>query len=184
MPQQRQHLRSNEYDMQYLPDANSDCLSSDASEAQDGHQLTPTMTTLILRNVPSNMTRDMLIELLDAQGYALKYDFVYVPIDFSCQTGLGYAFVNLVSATDALEFWAHFNGFNQWATPSAKVCALNWSSPIQGLTAHVDRYKNSPVMHETVPDEWKPAIFFNGERLCFPPATKSIRAPKIRNNKA
>ena len=30
--------------------------------------------------------------------------------------------------------------------------------------AHVERYKNSPVMHKSVPDEYKPAIFKDGVR--------------------
>merc|ERR1719261_987910 len=138
-------------------------------------------TTVILRNLPNNYTRGMLLDLLDDEGFAQKYDFIYIPVDFSTQAGLGYAFVNLVSPNDALAFWAHFEGFRQWSLPSEKVCTLNWSSPIQGLTAHVERYKNSPVMHEAVPDEWKPVLYFGGERVVFPPPTKAIKAPKIRN---
>ena len=30
--------------------------------------------------------------------------------------------------------------------------------------AHVERYKNSPVMHKSVPDEYKPVIFADGVR--------------------
>ena len=33
---------------------------------------------------------------------------------------------------------------------------MNWSHPYQGLDAHIERYRNSPVMHEDVPDEYKP----------------------------
>lgn len=141
-------------------------------------------TTVILRNLPNNYTRGMLLDLLDSEGFARKYDFVYIPVDFSTQAGLGYAFVNLVSPSDALAFWAHFEGFRRWSLPSEKVCTLNWSSPIQGLAPHVERYRNSPVMHEAVPDEWKPAIYFHGERVVFPPPTKALKAPKIRSNKA
>jgi hypothetical protein len=141
-------------------------------------------TTVILRNLPNNYTRGMLLDLLDSEGFAQKYDFIYIPVDFSTQAGLGYAFVNLISASDALAFWAHFEGFRQWSLPSEKVCTLNWSSPIQGLAPHMERYRNSPVMHEAVPDEWKPAIYFRGERVVFPPPTKVLKAPKIRSNKA
>lgn len=138
-------------------------------------------TTVILRNLPNNYTRQMLQELIDSEGFECKYDFVYIPVDFGSQAGLGYAFINLVSPEVATEFWEHFEGFRRWCLPSEKVCTLNWSSPIQGFAAHVERYRNSPVMHEAVPDEWKPVILLNGERLEFPPPTKAIKAPKIRN---
>ena len=41
---------------------------------------------------------------------------------------------------------------NQRATSSTerlalKVCRVTWSGPHQGLAAHVERYRNSPVMH-------------------------------------
>ena len=30
----------------------------------------------------------------------------------------------------------------------SQVCEVSWSGPKQGFKAHVDRYKNSPVMHK------------------------------------
>lgn len=138
-------------------------------------------TTVIIRNLPNNYTRTMLLQLVDAEGFQNRYDFVYLPIDFGSQAGLGYAFVNLLTPDDAQEFWAHFEGFRGWCVPSDKVCALNWSQPIQGLSSHLERYRNSPVMHETVPDAWKPVLYYRGKRVQFPPPTKPIKAPKIRN---
>jgi hypothetical protein len=138
-------------------------------------------TTVIVRNLPNNYTRTMLLQLIDTEGFRDRYDFVYLPIDFASQAGLGYAFVNLLTPVDAQAFWSHFEGFQDWCVPSDKVCALNWSQPIQGLSSHVERYRNSPVMHETVPDDWKPVLYYGGKRVQFPPPTKSIKAPKIRN---
>ena len=31
-----------------------------------------------------------------------------------------------------------------------QVCQVSWSGPKQGRKAHVDRYKNSPVMHKSL----------------------------------
>ena len=39
-------------------------------------------TTVMLRNLPNDYTREMLLALLDTQGFANSYDFVYMPIDF------------------------------------------------------------------------------------------------------
>lgn len=138
-------------------------------------------TTVMLRNLPNNYTRAMLLTLVEAEGFAGKYDFVYLPIDFGSQAGLGYTFINFVTPGDALRCFAVFEGFSNWVLPSDKVCSVTWGMPHQGLQSHIERYRNSPVMHESIPDEWKPAVFCNGRRLVFPPPTKVIQAPKIRH---
>jgi hypothetical protein len=137
-------------------------------------------TTVMLRNLPNNYTRAMLLDLIDSEGYAKKYDFMYLPIDFNSKASLGYAFVNFTSPSVAQQFRARFHGFSNWILPSRKVCIVNWSGPHQGLEAHVERYRNSPVMHEAVPDIYKPVLFVDGKRATFPPPTKKLRAPRIR----
>eukprot|EP00913_Durusdinium_trenchii_P000434 g397.t1 len=104
-------------------------------------------TTVMLRNLPNNYTREMFLQLLDEQGMKGLYDFVT------------------------------FHGFSDWALPTAKVCEVRWSGPHQGLRAHVDRYRNSPVMHKSVPDDYKPMIFKDGVRKAFPRPTKKVKAP-------
>jgi len=135
-------------------------------------------TTLMMRNLPNNYTRDMLLEMLDAGGFSGLYDFVYLPCDFGRNANLGYAFVNLVAEDHTEAFWDTFDGFSQWSLPTAKVCEISWGGPHQGFKAHVDRYKNSPVMHESVPDEYKPVIFANGVRKPFPSPNRKIKSPK------
>lgn len=137
-------------------------------------------TTVMLKNIPNNYTRSMLLNLMDMWGFAGLYDFVYLPVDFTSQAGLGYAFVNLVRPDVVGRFWHTFNGFRQWELPTSKVCEVTWSGPFQGLRAHVERYKNSPIMHSSVPDEYKPIILTNGVRTPFPPPTKALKLPKGR----
>ena len=82
-------------------------------------------------------------------------------------------------------FWESFDGFKRWSLPSAKaktaesalfsgslgdgslqllepreVCRVSWSGPHQGLAAHVERYRNSPVMHRpgTLEHRWQRGI--------------------------
>eukprot|EP00928_Gymnodinium_smaydae_P067425 TRINITY_DN5038_c0_g1_i1.p1 TRINITY_DN5038_c0_g1~~TRINITY_DN5038_c0_g1_i1.p1 ORF type:complete len:333 (+),score=46.18 TRINITY_DN5038_c0_g1_i1:25-1023(+) len=139
-------------------------------------------TTLMLRNLPNNYTCSMLVEMLDAEGFANKYDFVYLPMDFTTKACLGYAFVNLVDSLDALHFWAIFDGFTRWLIPSKKTCFVSWSDPHQGLQANIDRYKNSPVMHESVPEEYKPRLLRDGVQVPFPAATRKVRVPRLRRH--
>jgi hypothetical protein len=140
-------------------------------------------TTVMLRNMPKNYTRDMLIELVYEMGFDGAYDFIYMPIDFSSQVGLGYAFINFTCAEKAQLSFHTFEGFSDWKVPSDNMCTVNWSDPCQGLEAHIERYRNSPVMHQSIVDEWKPALFSNGKRVTFPPPTKTIKMPKIRQLK-
>jgi len=138
-------------------------------------------TTVLLRNLPRDFTRARLVELLEDEGFDGTFDFVYVPIDFSSEASLGYAFVNFVSAGDVRRCWEIFDGLLEWGLEcEGKACEVMWAEPCQGLAAHVERYRSSPVMHATVPDEWKPAIFQDGVRVPFPPPSKSVSAPKAR----
>lgn len=139
-------------------------------------------TTVMIRNMPNNYTLSMFLDLVDSMGFAGLYNFAYLPIDFQSQAGLGYAFVNFIRVSDAQSCFTHLEGFSAWKVPSDKVCTVTWSSPTQGFEEHVERYRNSPVMHHSIPEEWKPVLFHQGMRVPFPPPTKAIKTPKIRVN--
>jgi hypothetical protein len=122
----------------------------------------------------------MLIALLDEQGFAGCYNLVYVPMDFQTQVSLGYAFINLFENNEAERLYKHFVGFTAWPQVSEKVGAMSWGD-LDGLQAHVERYRNSPVQHASVPDKFKPALFDrDGERVEFPAPTKHIRPPRFK----
>ena len=51
----------------------------------------------------------------------------------------------------ASAFLATFHGFQNWKGSSRKTCEAVWSQArFQGLRRHIERYRNSPVMHEDV----------------------------------
>mmetsp|Transcript_47485 Transcript_47485/g.101574 ORF Transcript_47485/g.101574 Transcript_47485/m.101574 type:complete len:423 (+) Transcript_47485:100-1368(+) len=139
-------------------------------------------TTVMLRNIPNRYTQGSLLSLIDDNGFKGSYDFVYLPMDFRNGVNLGYAFVNLLKHEDALKLMEFFQGFSRWSFDSVKVCEVSWAHPHQGLEEHIERYKNSPVMHPTMPDDYKPMVFKDGVRTSFPKPTKAIRAPKLRPN--
>jgi len=132
----------------------------------------------MMRNVPSNYTRDRLKDLLDAQGFFGRYDFLYFPTDFRTASPLGFAFVNLVSPADCAIFRAHFGGFRQWGVRSAKVCNVSWASADQqGLEANIERYRNSSVMHGSVADLHRPLYLVGGVPDKFPRKSKRLWPP-------
>lgn len=135
-------------------------------------------TTVMLRNLPNNYTRHMLLNMIDSEGFAGRYDFLYLPIDFKTHAALGYAFLNLITPEDAERVHQRLNGFTRWVLPSSKVCSISWSQPHQGLEAHIARYRSSPLMHAAVPDSYRPILFKNGIRVPFPAPTKNIKPPR------
>lgn len=162
-----------------------DCVA----EGEQGEHLTGVpvpewRTTIMLRNLPSTLQRDTLAQLLDNMGFYGQYDLVYIPVDFSTGSGLGYAFINAIAPCVIPNLWQALDGFSSWPIDGDSICSVSWSDPHQGLSAHLERYQNSPVMHPDVPDEWKPALFMHGVRVDFPPPTKKIKAPKVRSKKS
>jgi len=149
----------------------SNCLdgcSSVCSEAE-------VQTTLKLTGLSVTATRSSLLELVDSQGLAGEYDFVYLPADFkSIGRGLGYAFVNFVSEESAL------TALRLLATSAAMD--VRWSDT-QGLDTYIERFRNSPLMHDDVLDEAKPVVFRQGVRVAFPPPTRAITRPHMRRTR-
>eukprot|EP00425_Heterocapsa_triquetra_P033342 CAMPEP_0195100958 /NCGR_PEP_ID=MMETSP0448-20130528/64831_1 /TAXON_ID=66468 /ORGANISM="Heterocapsa triquestra, Strain CCMP 448" /LENGTH=239 /DNA_ID=CAMNT_0040136195 /DNA_START=61 /DNA_END=780 /DNA_ORIENTATION=+ len=151
-----------------------------ATQVQQAMPPTDDRTTIMLRNLPNNYTRDMFLEMLDAEGFDGRYDFVYLPIDFKTKAGVGYAFVNAVDNATAQELWTTFEGYNKWVLPTSKKCYVSWSNPnLQGARKNVQRWRNSSVMHGGVPDEYKPCIFKDGVRAKFPRASRALKPPRF-----
>jgi hypothetical protein len=149
----------------------------ETAKGANGH----TRTTVMLRNLPPEYTRDMVIKMLDSERFACLYDFVYMPMNLRTMASFGYCFVNLVSPVVADQCRSVFQGLSNWGdVQSDKVCDVLWSAEQQGLSANIERYRNSPVMHEAVAEECKPAVFANGVRVAFPAPTKRLREPRIR----
>jgi len=130
-------------------------------------------TTVAIRSIPPHLTRDQLVQYLDALGFAGRYDFLYLPIDFAKRQNFGYAFVNLTSPEQAQRIFAELGGAG-WGEHGQGHAVVGWSLT-QGLELHVERYRNSPVMHEGMPDECKPIVLEGGVRASFPLPTKKVQ---------
>jgi hypothetical protein len=154
--------------------------SNSSPGVQQTQEVDEGQATLMLRNIPNGYSRVMLLELLNNVGLLGTYDLVYVPWDFNRLAGLGYSFVNFTTSSNAARAKQILQGFSAWKVASQKVCEVVYGGPLQGLNAHIEHYRNTPVMHKSVPECYKPLLFKNGERQPFPAPTKSIRAPRVR----
>jgi len=143
------------------------------------HEAGVSRTTVMLRDLPERFTREALLALIDSAGFTGKYCFVYLPMAFDTGASLGYAFIDLNTPHHAESFVQHFAALESLG-PNHSSCKVSWNNKHHGLEQHIERYRNSPVMHSTVPDGWKPVIFLDGVRVPFPSPTKSVRPPKFR----
>jgi len=128
-------------------------------------------TTLVLRKLPKNVTRTALLEMLDEAGMQGLYDFVYLPVDFKKGKVFGYAIVNFTT-----------NHFAEQASFDFEGAGVNidWSDSHQGFNELIQRYRDSPIMHPSMPETSKPLIFSNGLVVPFPGAAKKF--PPLAKN--
>eukprot|EP00727_Mastigamoeba_balamuthi_P006094 m51a1_g2103 hypothetical protein (634) ;mRNA; f:1600336-1604250 len=96
-------------------------------------------TTVMLRCLPPQLTRDELVRMLGAH-HAGTFDVVYMPLDAQRRGNLGYAFVNLVSAEFVRPLVDEFDGLRWERFGSALVCAVSMSRG-QGLRRFVCEFQ-------------------------------------------
>lgn len=147
-----------------------DYVTDDEAEAKQ-------FTSVTLRHLLSILTRAELLALLDKCGLRGALRFLYLPMDFAKKTNLTYAHVVFDTYEAAV--------LCQQKLPQVMHTEVVWASrkfqgtAFEATDENVERYRNSPVMHETVDDCFRPMIFGEGgERLPFPPPTKKIRKPR------
>jgi len=138
----------------------SACSFSDDDENNDNMSIT-------LRNIPTAFTRAALVELLDKHGLNGEYNMVCLPIDRFRKKARGFAFVNFESHEGAKRCMSIFQGFQKWGTPSAKVCAVEWSQKKGDLQSKVLAYGSGAILRSDVPEEFKPALFRKGVQVPY-----------------
>ncbi|KAM6554764.1 hypothetical protein CsatB_015526 [Cannabis sativa] len=123
-------------------------------------------TTLMIKNVPSRYTREMLIEFVDNfcklendddhHHIYSAYDFLYLPMDFRRKLNKGYAFVNFTDARAALKFWEAMDHKKWDYFRSPKIRQIVHAT-IQGREALERRFRKSEFCCEF--EEYLPISF-------------------------
>jgi len=144
-----------------------------AAQPQPASHGNEARTTLVLRNLPPNFTRDCLARMLCEAGFHGCFDFAYLPSNFKRGVVFGYAVVNFAMTADAQEALAHFDGFSV----AERAISCEWSSSVQGQSALVEKYRNSNVMHESIAEIHRPLLFVDGFIAAFPAPTQNLKPP-------
>ncbi|KAH7860262.1 hypothetical protein Vadar_011337 [Vaccinium darrowii] len=136
-------------------------------------------TTVMIKNIPNQYRRHMLLEFLDDlclelnqknsgfesnPPFRVEYDFLYLPMDFRNHNNLGYAFVNFTCSMAATmvreelcDFkWGVFKDIRGAICRSSKVCEITWAR-IQGKVELVKRFRNSQFVCREM--EYLPVVF-------------------------
>jgi hypothetical protein len=141
--------------------------------------------TLILENLPMELTQCDLIQILDEEGFHSLYDFLFLPASTRTGKSSCRAVINFPRHSHALLLAAHYHGRVSWGAAESwqkSGCRVKWSFPLQGLPELLERYRNDVTMHESIPDHLQPALFSNGWRIPMPAPTRHIRPPQDDNN--
>ncbi|XAR62619.1 hypothetical protein NMG60_11017450 [Bertholletia excelsa] len=131
-------------------EAASDGVRSSSPHSSPDHQASvPSSlnTTIMIKNIPNQFRRGMLLKFLDevcrAQNQKqeetdpvhVEYDFMYLPMDFKRKDNYGYAFVNFTTARAAQRIrevlqdykWGSFKDSVGFPRQSKKICEITWA---------------------------------------------------------
>ncbi|KAF3781083.1 terminal ear1-like protein [Nymphaea thermarum] len=137
-------------------------------------------TTVMIRNIPNKLSREMLVEKLDSHCLEInkrvtsvgsctggkekkveplsEFDFVYLPMDFRNKCNLGYAFVNFTSSAATWRLYRAFHNQRWRCLGSKKTCEICYAR-IQGREALKSHFRNSNFTcdsSEYLPIEFSP----------------------------
>lgn len=122
------------------------------------------VTTLMVRNIPSNYSQDMLLEEWPLERW--KFDFLYLPVKIMKKRNLGFAFVNFVTPSAAADFYLAWHRKRLPLFNDGKRNLDVTPAHIQGRMGNllqIMRNKNFRIRNDT----YKPAIFEQGQRICI-----------------
>eukprot|EP00928_Gymnodinium_smaydae_P039348 TRINITY_DN2689_c0_g1_i1.p1 TRINITY_DN2689_c0_g1~~TRINITY_DN2689_c0_g1_i1.p1 ORF type:complete len:235 (+),score=25.00 TRINITY_DN2689_c0_g1_i1:39-743(+) len=116
-------------------------------EEEGGNEEEEGATTLVVRNVPYEITTLQFRRCIDASGFEGLYDMVFMPVCSNFTRNAGYGFVNFLSPTMAVSFtraWHQtweFNGAFRMLGPVTVSPAR-----IQGREANLKSLKRSKLL--------------------------------------
>lgn len=135
-------------------------------------------TTVVIKRLPENCASELLCMMLDSAGFAGKYDFLYLPVNFKKWQCFQYCIVNFITATDAQQAMSKLNTEALvWPNELIAQVEVSWCVKCQGLQSLIEQYRNSPVMHHSVPDAFKPIHLQHGVRVPFPSPRLRLSCP-------
>ncbi|GMH16272.1 hypothetical protein Nepgr_018113 [Nepenthes gracilis] len=132
-------------------------------------------TTVMIRNIPNQYSREELIRFLDnycrqengkimissaevdEKQAEVAFDFVYLPIDFGTRANRGFAFVNFTDPRAAWKFHLYNSHNQRWEKYASDKMREISCAKIQGKQALIDHFEKS--IFACGSDEYLPVCF-------------------------
>lgn len=135
--------------------------NSKAKSKKEAGKLT---TTVVMRQLPTNISSTQVRRMLDSADFVGLYDFLYLPMDFKTSKNLGYALVNFSSHAHAVAAKETLN----LARMGTNEVTVEFSNKHTGLASLLQMYQGSRILQDLdMPDEYKPMLFSNGKVIPF-----------------
>jgi len=113
------------------------------------------VTTLMIRNLPPDLTQTELLGKMNSTGLTGLFDFCYVPRCFESKENKGYAFVNFVTPDSARKFALTWHKSDiLGVTHPLNVSA----AAVQGLADNRKRWETSSRMRRIRNPEFQPFV--------------------------
>mmetsp|Transcript_52039 Transcript_52039/g.122131 ORF Transcript_52039/g.122131 Transcript_52039/m.122131 type:complete len:291 (-) Transcript_52039:310-1182(-) len=136
-----------------------------------------TQTSLVLRNIPSDYTRQALLDLFRKLHILDFVNFLYFPIRGRDGSSLGYAFVNVRNLDSVAKFTSSIEGWPLAGRKGTTKATVHANSSMASLDALINRYRDSSIMHSAVPVTMKPMLLHFGAEVPFPPPRQALSRP-------
>lgn len=114
-------------------------------------------TTLMIRNLPHDLTQMDLIEELDENGFQGAYDFLYMPSNFCSGRGKGYAFVNFTQQAAAHRFVSEWHKGLRFGAGRDRGGLSISAAAVQGREANIKKW-DVPRMRRVKNPNFRPLI--------------------------
>jgi len=135
----------------------------DAAARRRRKAFLPSMTSIVVRNIPARYNQDDLVHVWPAAHY--KYDFMFLPYSNEKQHYCGHAFINFCSHEAACDFWDEVSGTR--LPGGERVKRLDAAvADIQGFQEHMHRW-GSLTLTSLKTKQFLPAVFKDSVRVSF-----------------
>jgi len=123
-------------------------------------------TTVMLRNLPDQYTRAMLMDTISVAGFRDTFDFFHVPMDSGTNMSKGHAFINFRDSETAWRFKVAFDGKPMGDFNSIKFVVVT-KAVLQGFEANYAHHHNA---HSSRGDISMRPMFLNNPAMARKPA--------------
>ena len=111
-------------------------------------------TTIMIKNIPKFVNQSYMIKFF-REKFDGEFNFFYLPVDFTKNQNVGYAFMNFRNCRKIIQFYLEYNE-KPWPFQKKIKCYISYAR-IQGFKSISQHFEKSNIMNQSK-EEFKPFI--------------------------